>query len=135
MRRALSWIGFVVWSVATIGLAVLAGPLFGSGKSAYWLSTIGLCIGFDLLFVGAAALVRLPRREWGQAAALFAAPGLLGEVPVMLNIADALPSLPIGAAPGYAAFLFLGYGLLLGTAAIVSAGDATLRHEASKPGP
>ncbi len=122
MNGVIFWtgLGALVWAIATAALAVLAGPLFGSGKLIYWLSTVTLCTSFVLLFVLGARWSGTARHDWVRAAALFATPGLIGEVPVMLNFKAAVPSLPAEAASGYAAFLFLGYGALLATAAWAS---------------
>ncbi|HEY8358900.1 MAG TPA: DUF5367 family protein [Ramlibacter sp.] len=123
----MGWLGFgtAVWIAATGALAFLAGSLFGSGQLIYWLSTVTICAMFVLLFVATAQWSRTPRLEWGRAGSLFAAPGLLGEVIVMLNFGAAVPSLPAAMASRYAAFLFLGYGTLLVTAAWASSRETS----------
>jgi hypothetical protein len=121
-KSATAWVvfGASVWVVATGGLTLLAGPLFGSSELVYWLSSITISVLFVFLFVLAARWTRTPRHEWVRAAALFAVPGLFGEVTVMLNFGAAVPSLPMQEASRYAAFLFFGYATLLTTAAWAS---------------
>jgi hypothetical protein len=118
-----SWLaaGGGVWAAATAALSILAPRLFGSGSLIYWLSTVAICAGFVGLFLLLGRALRIATRDHPLAATLFSAPGLAGEVAVMLRPDLFLPSLRQDLVPAYAAFLFLGYSVLLASASVMGA--------------
>lgn len=113
--KTLFWIsaGTVVWAAATGALVFLGGLLFGSGWMRFAASTAAIGAAFVVLFFLLARLTGTDRPDLVRAASLFSVPGMIGEVPILLAFDRTIASMSADQAGLYAAFLFLGYAVLL----------------------
>ena len=108
--------GFAVWLVATLVLGWIGDLFLERGTVVYAVFVVAVCGGFVGLFALLVHLAAITQTTVLPAAVAFSIAGMAGEVIVMLTFPALVPALAAGTAAPFAAFLFLGYTVLLGYA-------------------
>ena len=101
--------GAAMWAVGTVFFYFRAGHTFERGPLLYAINASATVLLFVLAFRGLAIAFKAPRAQWCAGALCFILPGMLGEIPILLNFSRTLPTLAPGSGANYAAFLFCGY--------------------------
>ncbi|MEM1291601.1 MAG: DUF5367 domain-containing protein [Cyanobacteria bacterium P01_H01_bin.162] len=98
------------------------GSSFFEGSSVgYWLNVIFTGALYIAASLGLMKWRKIERQDWLQGAVCIALPGMLGEVPILVGFSEFMSNMQPETAGRYAAFLFGGYSMLIGTAWLLSA--------------
>lgn len=113
-------LGFLIWAAGT-SVYRMAGSYFFEGSSAeYWLNVLVTGILYVAVSLGLLKWRRIEQKDWLQGAICIALPGMLGEIPILSGFSELMSNMQPETAGRYAAFLFGGYALLIGSACLIS---------------
>jgi hypothetical protein len=113
-------LGLCLWIVGTILFAKVGPALLETTTLRYWSSFV-----LSPILSGALCIVILLWRhiapaDWSTAVLLLVIPGMMGEAVALSNLPAFVPSLHVGSAGRYGAFLFATYGFVLAVAEVVT---------------
>jgi hypothetical protein len=114
-------LGLVIWAAGTSVYRLTGSTFFEGSATGYWLN-----VGFTGILYAAVSLRamkwrKIQQNDWLQGAICIALPGMLGEVPILASFSELMSNMQPETAGRYAAFLFGGYSILIGTAWLMSA--------------
>jgi hypothetical protein len=113
-------LGLIVWAVATSVYRVIGSSFFEGSAAVYWLNVISTGILYAVVSLGLMKWRKIEQKDWLQGAICIALPGMLGEVPILAGFSQLMSNMQPETAGRYAAFLFGGYSILIGTAWLMS---------------
>lgn len=119
-RTVLLLLGFIIWAAGTAAYRSFGVYFFEGAAFSYWLNVL---ITGSLYAAGSIGLLRwrgIQQHDWLQAAICIALPGMLGEIPILVNFSHLMSNMQPATAGRYAAFLFGGYSLVISVAFILS---------------
>ncbi|MDJ0534471.1 MAG: DUF5367 family protein [Xenococcaceae cyanobacterium MO_207.B15] len=119
-RISLLLFGFFIWVVGTVVYRMVGSYLFEASVTEYWLNVIVTGILYSALCLGLMKWHNLEQKDWLQGAICLALPGMLGEIPILSSFSELMSNMQPETAGRYAAFLFGGYGALIGFAWLIS---------------
>ncbi|VEP13959.1 conserved membrane hypothetical protein [Hyella patelloides LEGE 07179] len=113
-------LGVFIWAIATIVYRLVGSYFFEGSSFAYWLNVIATGIVFSAVSLGLMKWQHIEAKDWLQGAICLALPGMLGEIPILSSFSQIMSNMQPETAGRYGAFLFGGYGLLIGFAWLIS---------------
>jgi hypothetical protein len=119
-RVGLSLTGFAIWAAGTLLFRLIGSYFFETSVTEYWISVIGTGILIVLLSLGLLKGWQVEPEDWLQGAICIALPGMFSEIPILFGFSEIMNNMQPETAGRYAAFLFAGYGCLIGSAWLLS---------------
>ena len=113
-------LGFVIWAVGTLVYRMTGAYFFEGSSAEYWLNVIVTGILSSAISLGLMKWQRIEQKDWLQGAICIALPGMLGEIPILSSFSELMSNMQPETAGRYAAFLFGGYGSLIGFSWLMS---------------
>lgn len=113
-------LGFIIWAAATLVFRMTGSSFFEGSANRYWLNVIFTGILYAVVSLGLMKWGKIQQKDWLQGAICIALPGMLGEIPILVNFSELMSNMQPATAGRYAAFLFGGYSTLIGAAWFIS---------------